>query len=285
MLVSKSPPFLEGFEILKIPLFDEKGNSVWPERFSPKKCKEIAHRSGPLKFNSQMLLIVPETDNIFFDTSLINVYNKDVELFQSNGIQKYFLDGRNLTFGCVSWDPSLGKATSDKSIVVAIFKDDQSNCYINDLKCLNKEDENSSAQYQCEEVIIFMKKNNLFNLVIETNGIGAFLSEMIIQTAKTMNYPIFIKKVVQTQNKNERIIRNIQPLLYSSYFYIKANLTTSVLVEELESFKIERQNNKDDCIDAIATGLESNFGSLSRKVIINSNEKKAFYQAKTNFNI
>jgi hypothetical protein len=276
---------LKGFDVLKVPLLNDKGESAWPSRFTTEKINQIKARSGPLKFNSQMLLIPPQTNNLFFDTSLINLYDADMEFFQSNESNVYSLLGKKLVFGGAAWDPALGKTGGDKSVITAVFKDNTGNCYIHDIKYLGSQSLENSAHLQCEEVLDFMIKNKLFNIVVETNGIGAFLSEILKNTAKSRNYPIFIKKLTQTQNKNERIIGCLQPILYSSYFYLKSDLVNTQLIQEMDEFRLESQNNRDDTMDAISMCLSSNFGILKRRTNLSHFEASKIYKAKTNFSI
>jgi hypothetical protein len=49
-------PLLEGFQRLEVPLLDTDGRSRWPERFTPDRIEAIRDRTGPAKFESQMLL-------------------------------------------------------------------------------------------------------------------------------------------------------------------------------------------------------------------------------------
>ena len=60
-------PFLSGFQRLCIPLLDARGASRWPERFTPEGIAEIRRRSGPAKFESQMLLQPRSVEDIRLD--------------------------------------------------------------------------------------------------------------------------------------------------------------------------------------------------------------------------
>ena len=46
--VGETAPFLDGFARLKIPLLDENGQSVWPERYDAARVAAVRKRTGPL---------------------------------------------------------------------------------------------------------------------------------------------------------------------------------------------------------------------------------------------
>lgn len=49
-------PFLKNFERLKLPIFDENGQSAWPERYSKERIEQYVQEAGLNKFESQMML-------------------------------------------------------------------------------------------------------------------------------------------------------------------------------------------------------------------------------------
>ena len=77
-------PFLDGFVRLCIPILDEGGRSRWPERFSPQKIEELRRRTGPAKFDSQMMLQPRSIEEIRLDPGRLVRYDAALEYRESN---------------------------------------------------------------------------------------------------------------------------------------------------------------------------------------------------------
>ncbi len=88
--------YLGGFERLCIPLLDEEGESRWPERFTPEGIAEIRRRSGPAKFDSQMLLQPKNVEDIRLDPAHLVRYDAPLELRHANGESILSISGRRM---------------------------------------------------------------------------------------------------------------------------------------------------------------------------------------------
>ena len=54
--MGEARPLLAGFHRLEVPLLDEHGRSRWSERFTPERIEAIRRRTGPAKFESEVML-------------------------------------------------------------------------------------------------------------------------------------------------------------------------------------------------------------------------------------
>ena len=130
--------FLAGFERLCIPLLDARGESRWPERFTAEEIEEIRRRSGPAKFESQMLLRPRSVEDIRLDPALLVRYDAPLELREGNGESVLSIAGRRMVSASCWWDPAYGAPDAgDASVVAAVFVDDDGAYWLQDIRYLN----------------------------------------------------------------------------------------------------------------------------------------------------
>ncbi|MGB1077814.1 MAG: phage terminase large subunit, partial [Bdellovibrionales bacterium] len=70
--------FLDGYKRLKIPILDSHGRSAWAERFSEEDIEAQRVKSGPNKFQSQMMLDPVNILDGRLNPDLLNFYDDDI---------------------------------------------------------------------------------------------------------------------------------------------------------------------------------------------------------------
>ena len=75
---------LAGFHRLEVPLLDEQGRCRWPERFAPARIEAIRRRTGPAKFDSQMMLRPRSIVEGRLDPERLRVYDADLRYTEGN---------------------------------------------------------------------------------------------------------------------------------------------------------------------------------------------------------
>ena len=113
---------LAGFRRLEVPLLDEQGQSRWPERFTPERIEAIRRRTGPAKFDSQMMLRPRSIIEGRLDPDRLRLYDTELNYTEGNREATLTLSDRRLVSASCWWDPSYGSpAKGDASVVAVVF--------------------------------------------------------------------------------------------------------------------------------------------------------------------
>ena len=265
----KNPPFLSGYRMLKLPIVDSSGASVWPELFPGEKIDEIRQTVGMRHFSAQMMLEYISEEKIRFDPAALRFYDGEFD-FRKSGIVNHkaqddnsFHDSRltihDITGIACYWDPSSARAGADSSVVVLVLRDDKTrNFYIHDIKYLKTSDDELHPFYaQCNDVLDFMAAHNIRHIGIEVNGIGITLPEILRNISAERNMPIVINKITNSARKDMRILDAIEPLLGTGRLWAHERVRTSPLLSEMEDWSPAATINHDGGLDALAGALRA----------------------------
>jgi hypothetical protein len=252
----EKPPFLEGFKRLCIPLVDSGGASRWPERFTAEGIAEIRRRSGPAKFESQMLLRPRSVDDIRLDPALLVRYDAPLELREANGESVLSLSGQRLVSASCWWDPAYGAPDlGDASVVAAVFVDEDGAYWLHDIRYLNHDPaqrhETDEATQLCRQVAAFVRELYLPSVTIETNGLGRFLPALLRRELHALGLGCPVLEHVSRSNKEQRILLAFDPLLAAAALRAHAAVWASPFIEEMREWRPGRRC-RDDGLDAVS---------------------------------
>jgi hypothetical protein len=251
-----APPFLAGFQRLSIPLLDKRGESRWPERFTAEDIEEIRRRSGPAKFESQMLLRPRSVEDIRLDPALLVRYDAALELREANGESVLSVSGRRLVSASCWWDPAYGAPEiGDASVVAAVFVDESGTYWLHDIRYLNhnpaERHEVDEATQLCRQVAAFARDLYLPSVTIETNGVGRFLPALLRRELQALGLACPVLEHVSTSNKEQRILQAFDPLLAAAALRAHAAVWASPFIEEMREWR-PRRRCRDDGLDAVS---------------------------------
>ena len=260
--------FLGGFQRLCIPLLDEDGKSRWPERFTPDGIAEIRRRSGPAKFDSQMLLKPKNAEEIRLDPAHLVRYDAPLELRHANGESILSISGRRMVSASCWWDPAYGAPdTGDASVVAAVFVDDAGDYWLHDIRYLSHDPaqrhEVDEATQLCRQVAAFVSELYLPSVTIETNGLGRFLPALLRRELQALGLACPVLEHVSKTNKDQRILQAFDPLLAAAALRAHADVWASPFIEEMREWR-PRRRCRDDGLDAVSGCLLAEPVRLSR---------------------
>lgn len=249
-------PFLAGFRRLCIPLLDERGQSRWPERFTKKRIEEVRRQTGPMKFESQMMLRPTNVEAVRLDPGRLVRYDHPLDFRQSNREAVLSIDGRRMVSASAWWDPAYGAPDrGDATVVAAVFVDEDGYYWLHDLQymthdptCLAQVDE---ATQLCRQVAQFVDRLYLPSLTIETNGIGRFLPALLRRELGALGVGCTVIEHFSKTNKEQRILDAFDPVLAAAALRAHANLWTTPIIEEMREWRPGRRC-RDDGLDAIS---------------------------------
>ena len=249
-----SQPFLNGYNVFRLPIIDANGVPAWPSVFPTEKIEELRNIVGPRHFSSQMMLEYISEDKARLDPGALHFYDGEFDARTAKlGIDKEFL----ITGISCYWDPSGGKNNADASVCVLLYRDDKNRrAFIHDVRYLIVDDEDlHPLATQCESVLNFMNQHGTHLIGIEVNGLGNALPEILREVAKKKNQSIVIQKVVNHIRKESRILDTIEPLLTTGRLYANERIRITPLLSEMLGWTPIGATEHDDGLDAIAGAL------------------------------
>lgn len=246
-----STPFLRGYDELRIPIVDTAGNPAWPDKFPHEKICDLRDTVGPRHFASQMMLENVSDERARLDPGWIDLYDCEFDPRTAR------IGDAVITGACAYWDPASGRRKNDGSVCTIIYRDDKNrHIYIHDIMYMVvADDESHPLGRQCERVLDFMTRHNMHKIWIETNGIGNALPEIMRDVAARRGMRPVIEPVVNTRNKEARILDAIEPTLATGRMHAHVRVRQSPLMSEMLGWAPIGALGHDDGIDAVAGAI------------------------------
>lgn len=254
-------PMLAGFNRLEIPVQDDDGHSRWPERYPLAKIEAIRLRTGPAKFESQMLLRPRNVLEGRLDPERLKSYDCELVYTEGNRESLLMLGGRRLISASCWWDPSFGSpAGGDASVIAALFTDSEGDCWLHRVRYLTHDaamrDETDEATQLCRQVVLFARAYYLPVVVVETNGIGRFLPGLLQREVRAAGSPFAVREHASMRNKDLRIIDAFDAVLAADRLHAHVSLWSTPFIEEMREWR-PGCRARDDGLDAVAGCLLS----------------------------
>jgi len=259
--VDDDAPYLAGFERLELPLLDDDGESRWPERFPLSKIERIRRRSGPAKFQSQMLLRPSALIDARLDPARLRFYDADLDYAEVGGEAILRLGDRRLTGAACWWDPAYGDPErGDGSVVACVFTDEDGNSRIHDVAYLTFDrarlPETDELTQQCELVADFAERHYLPGVLVEDNGLGKMAPGILRNVVRERGLAISVTAKTSTRTKTLRILDAFDARLAAGRLLAHGRLQGSRLLTEMAEWRPDT-NGADDGLDAVAGCLLS----------------------------
>ncbi|MBR6231476.1 MAG: phage terminase large subunit [Alphaproteobacteria bacterium] len=240
-----------GWQLLKLPLLNKAGESVWPERFTPKKIAEIRRATSPNKFASQMLLENVKYEESRLDIKHLKIYDLPLSYQEANGSGILKIGQTKMVSASCWWDPAFGKVGGDASVIGVVFTGEDGNYYLHDLRYLQVPEGAGSARWQCEQVARFIWDNYLPAVHLETNGIGQFLPALLRQEFARHRMGCSVVEENSRQNKAQRILGALEVPLLNGSLYAHALVMKTPFPDEMQDFNTTGHTH-DDGLDTVA---------------------------------
>ncbi|MCB1531724.1 MAG: phage terminase large subunit [Alphaproteobacteria bacterium] len=253
--VGEDKAFLHGYKRLEIPLLDERGESIWPERFGAAMIEQMKRQSGPNKFNSQMMLRPVNIAQGRLDPALLRIY--DHELDYTKELNMLFLGQTKLVCASAWWDPAFGAASGDRSVLAIVYSDEEGRCYLHSVNYIkiSGADETDEATQQCREIVRLAKQHYLPSLTVEINGIGKFLPSILRNEMARTHVPCRVQEVANTRPKDIRILEAFDAVMAARRLYIHRAVSRGAFMTEMQEWRPGTSRGHDDGLDAVAGAL------------------------------
>ncbi|CAA7613096.1 conserved hypothetical protein [Candidatus Terasakiella magnetica] len=251
----EAAPFLDGFRRLEIPLLDAKGGSAWPERFPPERIGALRKRSGPNKFDSQMMLRPVNIADGRLDPDRLRLYEGDLSYAEGNGVPLLTLGGRRMVSASCWWDPAYGApGKGDSSVVAAVFTDDQGEYWLHGIRYVTHDlavtgiDE---ATQLCRQVAAFASELHLPAIHLETNGLGRFLPGLLRRELAVSGIACAVIEANSHRAKDQRIVDAFDAVLAAGALHAHRSVWSTPFIGEMREWQ-PGGKCRDDGLDAVA---------------------------------
>ncbi|MCS7267590.1 MAG: phage terminase large subunit [Geminicoccaceae bacterium] len=255
--LGESEPFLAGYTRLTVALLSQEGERRWPDRFAPDIVDSLIERAGPAKFRSQMQLLPTRLEDVRLDPDLLLVYDDPAELVSVQGREFLEIGGRRMISAQAAWDPSYGRPDrGDASVVAAVFVDAEGHYWLHAIEYLavRAGEGADEATLLCRAVARFLARYHLPSIIVETNGIGAFLPALLRQELRRAGVGAAVVERATTTPKHRRILEAFDPLLAARRLHVHRSVLASPFLDEMRSWR-PHGRGRDDGLDAVATCL------------------------------
>ena len=187
------PCYLDGFKRLELPLLDEQGRSVWPERFTDDAIDALRRQTGPRRFSAQMLLQPQTEQGCRLDASGLVPYRDALVYREAQKRGSLSLQGRQLVSATCWWDPAWGeKDRGCGSVAAVVYCDREGKRWLHRVcwfeGSVAAEEDVDSATKQCRQLIDLMRACYLSAVHIEVNGLGRFLPSILRREMRTQGF-------------------------------------------------------------------------------------------------
>lgn len=291
-------PFLDGFIRLELPILDECGKSRWPERFSEEKIEAVRRRTGPNKFESQMMLRPVNLADGRLDPDRLRCYDAELVYHEGNSEAVLTLGGKRLVKASCWWDPSYGSPEKgDASVIAAVFTDEDGEYWLHRTLYLKHDadriEQEAEATQLCRQAAAFLNDFYLPAVILETNGIGRFLPGLLRRELAEAGQPSAVIEVASKQAKDIRIVEAFDAVLADRRLHAHRCVWDTPFIAEMREWR-PGGKGRDDGLDAVSGCLLSEPVRLSRRPAPSPDEPKTrrnwrpgygSFTAKTTFNV
>ncbi|MBI3446476.1 MAG: phage terminase large subunit [Magnetospirillum sp.] len=263
----ESRPFLDGFTRLELPLIDAKGRSAWPERFPMERIGALRKRSGPNKFDSQMMLRPVNIAEGRLDPDRLRLYEADLVYAEGNGVPLLSIGGRRMVSASCWWDPAYGApGKGDASVVACVFTDQDGLYWLHRIGYLEFDPartDTDEATQLCRQVARFAADLHLPAVQLETNGLGRFLPGLLRRELAVAGIACAVLEVASRRAKDQRIVDAFDAVLAAGALHAHRSVWDTPFVAEMREWQPGGKGH-DDGLDAVSGCLLSQPVRLSR---------------------
>jgi len=234
-------------------LVDVYCKNIWPERFTR---EEIALRRKECRtvneWDSQYMLEAKPVHDVRLDPDKILPYNLEPKILEKRSGTIYMLGNAVVSVVKCYWDVSLGRATSDDSVLTLVLQDEGGNYYWHDAVKVE-----GDLDQQCDSACDFVKQYSAPVLDVESNGVGGFVSAAMRKRLRERGIACGINEVSQTEKKESRIVGAFEPLLQGQMLWAHERILDGLPAKQLRDWVPTKANQADDYIDGAACAILS----------------------------
>jgi hypothetical protein len=244
-------------------LVDCYAGCAWPERFTRDDLETRRRKTKTANYwDSQYQLHSRPIHDIRLDPSKMPEYTCEPVMRRQNGVPTMWLGSVQIMSLSLRWDPSSGKLKSDTSAVALILQDGSGRRYWHRAVALKGEiaefdplDNKTIIGGQVHQLADLVREFNVPRVVIETNGIGAFSSAIVLACFQQQGLRCGVEEIKATTSKNPRILEAFEGPLSSSMLWAHSSVLDGPAWDEMKDWNPAIREQPDDFLDAAAGAI------------------------------
>jgi len=240
-------------------LVDCYAGSAWPERFDMATLETRRKETRTInEWDSQYQLHSKPVTEVRLNPERIIPYDVQPSFREANGTVGMFLGSAQIVGAVAYWDCSLGKIKSDASALSLILTDARGQLYWHIAEGLTGElaefdDRDRIIGGQVWQVRAFVIKYQIPCVVVETNGPGGFVPNILKQALKGTGCGV--REEHSTINKQKRILDAFEPPLSSRFLWAHVDVLRGPVWDQMRDFNPALTTQDDDFIDSGAGAI------------------------------
>lgn len=247
--------FLKDYARLHVPLLNDKGESAWPQRFTPEDILLQKRQVGPMKFAAQMMLEPVNIMRARLDVNLLQRYNEPLCAREIQGAIYLTIGGKPVSACGAWWDPAFASAEGDASVLAIVFDDDEGCRYLHHVDYIHVDSKGDEARAQSLIVAELARRFYVPSITVETNGIGKFLPETLRNVLAETKTPCAVLEETSSRAKDLRILEGFDAVMAARALYVHDHVYRTAFVQEMAEWRPGLRGAKDDGLDAAAGAL------------------------------
>ena len=249
--------YLNEFKDMRLPVINDHGQSIWPEKFPTPLIRQLEKQVGPNKFASQMMLEPVNIAEGRLDVGNLNYYSGNLDY--SEVLRKPVLSlNEKLLVSCSSWwDPAFGSSHGDASVWALIFTDEDGHYYVHHVEYIRTSTAiiDDEATQQCKIVAALMKRFYVPSVTVEINGIGRFLPSILRREINAIGHSASIIEYSNRLPKTQRILEAFDAVMAAKALSVSDTVRATPFLNEMREWRPTSARARDDGLDAVAGAL------------------------------
>lgn len=240
-------------------VIDICAGSAWPERFTRQEIELKRKETRTLNaWDSQYQLEAKPITDVRLDPEHIIPYAVEPEIRFANGGVGMWLGSTRIVGAAAHWDCSLGKIKSDISAFSLILTDERGQLYWQVAQALIGElaefdDKGMITGGQVHQVRDLVLKYQIPRVVVETNGPGGFVPNILRQALKGTGCGV--GEEYSSVNKQKRILDSFEAPLSSRFLWAHLSVLEGPTWDQMKDFNPILTNQPDDYLDSGAGAI------------------------------
>lgn len=240
-------------------LVDCYAGSAWPERFDLKELEKRRKKTRTInEWDSQYQLHSKPVTEVRLDPARIIPYDLQPVIRSANNAVSMWLGSTQIVGAVAYWDCSLGKIKSDASALTLLLTDQRGQLYwhvceglTGELAEFDHKDRIIGGQVmQVRELVI---KYNIPRVVVETNGPGGFVPNILKQALKGTGCGVGEEH--SSTNKQKRILDAFESPLSAKFLWAHVDVLRGPLWDQMRDFNPAITTQDDDYLDSGAGAI------------------------------
>ena len=244
-------------------LLDFYAGCAWPERFGRAELLKRRRKTRTVnEWDSQYQLHSKPIGDVRLDPEKLRAYAVHPRMELANRAWRMMLGNVQIVSARAYWDCALGRADGDASTLSLVLDDAVGNIYWHVCEQLTGEfavfsDSRNTVitSGQVMQACALIEKFSIPNVYVETNGVGAFVPQLLRQALKQERLRCGVTDVPAKGNKNDRILAGLEGPLKSGVLWAHVDVLDGPLWDQMKDWNPAVKEQPDDGLDSGAGAI------------------------------